>query len=751
MRGTCVLMLVLLVAGPAPCQAQTTIARGTVVDDAGRPVRDTAVSLVDPLGAVVRSSVTDADGRFVFTNLPPGRFIVRTSTAGGAPVHLPLTIDAALPLEVTVRLPPALAEVVQVDARPATPSTVVSIGGATLATVPARIRGRALQDALATLPGWSTEDNGLLHTRGVDDGVLFVIDGVPVYERLDALNGIAPDVSGMATLNVLTGYVPPEFGYKSGGIVELRSADGAPDWTAGADVAVSSFATVDGGAVAGGPLTPTIDARLGGSVQRSDRFLDPVHPDNLHNAGAAGSLSGALAYQPTGRDRVRVGFGGGRSVYDVPNTEEQEEANQAQEQHVASAFGDVSWQRVWSDRTVSHLTAYLRRGTSGLRGSPNDLPLSADADRRLTRSGGIASVTHQRGAHTLKAGLEAQAVKLDETFRFYVTDDDEAGEAGLSETARAFDENNPFHFADRRRPSLVSFYAQDAWQATDALSIGAGLRFDHSTWLLRRHQWSPRAGLSYRLGDATVLRGSVSRFFQPPQPEYLLLSSSAQARALSPFAADGDEGGGADLEPERQWSFEAGMERRFARWRVDAAYWRRWIREAADPNVFAGTTIIFPNAVARGRAQGFDLRVEAPRWRHWSGYASVSLAKVVQTGPITGGVFLEDEVGDIGAGDEFTPDHDQRAALASGLTWTLPASGLSLAATARYESGTPIQRDDDEAGELADRPGASLVDFGRGRVKPRTVVSLMGTVPLTAGGGLRVRVAVLNLFDRAYA
>ena len=35
------------------------------------------------------------------------------------------------------------------------------------------------------MPGWATEDNGLLHSRGVDDGFLYVVDGVPVYERLD--------------------------------------------------------------------------------------------------------------------------------------------------------------------------------------------------------------------------------------------------------------------------------------------------------------------------------------------------------------------------------------------------------------------------------------------------------------------------------------------------------------------------------------------------------------------------------------
>ena len=283
------------------------------------------------------------------------------------------------------------------------------------------------------------------------------------------------------------------------------------------------------------------------------------------------------------------------------------------------------------------------------------------------------------------------------------------------------------------------------------MTVGAGVRFDRSTLLLERRQWSPRAGASFQVAGATVLRASVSRFFQPPQPEYLLLSSSEEARELSPFASEEAEGG-AEVEPERQWAFETGIEHRFRRWRLDAAYWRRDGREMADPNVFFGTTVIFPNAVAKGRAQGVDVRVEVPRWHGWSGYASASIGKVIQTGPITGGLFLEDEIAFIGPGVEFLPDHDQRGVLAGGATWLHARSGFTASAAARYESGTPIQRDDDE-GELEERPGAELVDFDRGRVKPRFLVSLVAALPLAESDRLRVllRGSLLNLFDRAYA
>ena len=188
------------------------------------------------------------------------------------------------------------------------------------------------------------------------------------------------------------------------------------------------------------------------------------------------------------------------------------------------------------------------------------------------------------------------------------------------------------------------------------------------------------------------MRGSLSRFFQPPQPENVLLSSSEQARQLSPFAQD-DLGGGADLEPERQWAGELGVEHWLGRrLRLDAAIWYRSIREVGDPNVFAGTTIIFPNAVATGRASGLDVRLEMPRRNGWSGYVNASAGRVIQAGPITGGLFLEDEIGELGDGVEFVPDHDQRLVLGGGVNWEHERTGLAVALTGRYESGTPIQR-----------------------------------------------------------
>jgi outer membrane receptor protein involved in Fe transport len=239
----------------------------------------------------------------------------------------------------------------------------------------------------------------------------------------------------------------------------------------------------------------------------------------------------------------------------------------------------------------------------------------------------------------------------------------------------------------------------------------------------------------------------------PPQAENLLLGSSEEARELSPFV-DESVGGGEDLEPERQWATELGVNHTFAPGvLLDVSYWRRRVTNVGDPNVLFGTTIMIPNAIARGKADGLDIRLELPRRRGTSGYVSYTNAHVKQYGPVTGGLFLEDEVIEIADGTEFTPDHDQRHVAAFGLSYDDVPRGFWTSFGGRYESGTPLEVEEDEIAELMQRPGAELVNFETGRVRPRLVFDVMagGRLLRSNGTELSARIALLNLTGERFA
>jgi outer membrane receptor for ferrienterochelin and colicin len=743
-------------ASPAFAQLQQGTITGNIVGPDGSAVPVAEVTLVDQLGNTV-TTVQAVDGVFRITNIAVGRYSLRAEAPPFVAEVPALTVADALPIALELKLSAALAEQVNVTAestQPVTATTRTTLAGDAVRRAPIRISSRGLQDAIATTPGWATEDNGLLHARGVDDGFLYVIDGMPMYERMDSLHGVAPDPEMVDSVNVLVGHVPPEFGFKSGGVIEVRTSSQKSDtWLGNVQGTIGSDATRQSSTIFGGPLSPSAALTVGGSLQGSDRFLDPVHPDNLHNNGHAANATAELNWLVSPSSTLSVVGGVGRSKFDVPHNEEQEEEGQDQRQENVQTWQTASWQRAWSGNTVSQVAGYHRSGSAALFGSEHDTPLHINADRTLRRVGVLGSVTHQRGRHVLKAGVEAARLSLREDFSFFVTDEDEGEEAELSDGALAHDEDDPFEFAASATPTLFAFYVQDSVRFAGGLTVDVGVRADRARMLAEASQWSPRLGAAYHVPDTgTIVRGSVDRFFQPPQAENLLLGSSEQARELSPFA--GETSGGEDVEPERQWATELGVNHAFARGvRLDVSYWRRRVENAGDPNVLFGTTIIIPNSIARGKADGLDVRVELPRRGGTSGYASYTNARVVQYGPVTGGLFLEDEVIEIADGTEFTPDHDQRHVAAFGLSYDHAASGSWVSFTGRYESGTPLEVDEDELDELMERPGAELVNFETGRVRPRQIFDISAGTRVFRSGGheFGVRAALLNLAGERFA
>ena len=763
---------ILLAPAPAWAQQQFATIRGVVNGSDGQAFAGATVTLLDQLGTRVAATETAPTGRFQFEQVAPGTYTLfaeapalaagAAASAGAPPERSDarvIIVQAALPIDVALTLAPHIAETVVVEATAEAPpvTTRMTIAGDALRQMPTRLPSRGVQEVLATLPGWTSEDNGVLHVRGVDDGVLYVEDGVPVYDRLDTLFGIAPDPGGVGSMNVLTGYIPPEFGLKAGAVIEVQSPTAQrTDWTASVDLGIGSDALRSARTLAGGPIGGRATLGMSIAAERSDRFLDPVDPDNFHNEG--GVLSGEAHVTLAGADSdlIRLNGGVARSRYQVPHGATQQAAGQDERQRLLQDSESGSWQRVWSSSTATQVAMYRRKIHADLLSSPGDTPLSASSDRQQERLGVLAGLTRQRNRHTFKVGFEVARLRLFEDFSFAVTDPLAAEEADLSERAAEFSLADPFRFEGRASRVQWSFYVQDRFSASDRLTVDAGVRFDRSRLLIPAMQWSPRLGVAYYWPESrTTVRGSVNRFFQPPQPEHLLLSSSPAARALSPFAAsgnDGDQSGGADLEPERQTAWEIGVEQRFAgAFRFDVAYWSRHVRNYTDPNVFFGTTIIFPNSVATGRASGADVRLEMPRYRGWSAYLSYTNSRVVQFGPINGGLFLEENIVNIGPGTRFIPDHDQRHVSAAGVTYQRPARGFSASMSVGHESGTPL--DVESLADLLDRPGAELVDFDRGRVRPRTVfdLSVSQLVQRRDHAETSVRLSVLNFTNHAYA
>ena len=738
--------------------AQVEIGRlsGNVSDPSGAIVSGAQVSLVNPLTGRQNQTKTNDQGQFRFDNVPYGAYVLRASASGFAPLEEPVGVWSNVPLTLSLKLTiastaTAVTVTDSLESEEATPRSEVVIDESSIKLSPTVVRRDQLQSLLSTAPGWNTENDGLMHIRGVDDGTLFVVGGVPTPDRVDGLFAGSFNTDAISSLDVITGNIPAEFGDRSGAVVVVQPKSGLGTPLAGTlSLGAGSFDSRDLSTTVGGG-TQRWGFFFAGSGHQSNRFLDPVDPRNFHDNGGEASTEFRADRHATDQDMLRFSGIVQGANFSVPNNEQQEAAGQGQRQEVRHDQESLSWEHTWSPSTLTDAAYFRSHFQSRLLPSEFDTPITAAQDRHHTRQGFFASVSHTTHGHALKAGVEVARVSIGEFFSFAVTDPDAAEDAGISDPAMNFTPGNPFLFSQHVSRGTEAVYAQDDFSLFQNLKISAGLRFDHSDLLVSDHQWSPRIGASYYLPFThTVFRASFNRLYMPPQVENLLIASSQQARELSPFA---DSGGGADIRPETLSAWEVGFTQELPKsLKLNVAYWWRHFRNIDDPNVLLDTTIIFPNSVARARAKGLDVRLDVPLHHRFSAYFSYTNNRIVEIGPLNGGLFLDDDFIAIGPGTEFTPDHDQRNVASFAVTYT-GRRGLWTSFTGRYESGVPLELPDLDPDQLQALPGSNLVNLNTERVKPWYVLGWSGGVDVAHTDRFIVgaQFDIQNLADRAFA
>ena len=583
--------------------------------------------------------------------------------------------------------------------------TQYSIGPQALGESIAAQPGRGLSELVDSLPGWLFEANGVLHPRGSEYDVQYVVDGLPLTENRSPAFAPSLDADDVESMRVLTANYPAEYGRKLGGVIEVTTEKSVPSGLHG------QFGASGGSFQAASGFLGVFYSRgkdrfsLSGDGFHTERYLDPAVLANYTNGATAGGFSVSYERDLSDRDRLHITVSHNVVRFLVPNELVQQKAGQRQDIANAETSGQAYFQHIISSDFLLRLSGSVRDASSTLSSNQLATPVIVSQSRGYREGYIRGDLAAHHGRHDWKVGADAIFNPVHEYLQYTITDPTQF-DSGTQQQ---------FQFADRRWDVEYSAYVQDRINL-DKWNLSAGLRFDHYGFVVHESGWSPRIGVSRYLPSLSLLiHGSYDRVFQTPAVENLLLASSPQVDSLNPVVVR------FPVQSGRANYFEVGVTKAFfGKLKLDANVFRRDFHNYSDDDVLLDTGVSFPIAFAKARIAGEELRLEVSRWGRFSGYLSYANQSGVGQGPITGGLLLGSEASGLSDTSKFAVSQDQRNTARARLRFQAPRH-MWLAVGSEYGSGLPADTGNAEPAFLLAQYGPAILDrvnLARGRVRP---------------------------------
>jgi len=239
--GVAIACLVSVTPLTAQTQITTGVIQGAVQDSTGAVLPGVDVTVVNAQTNLTLNRTTDSDGRFVFLQLPPGRYTVTAKLAGfGTFVQDNIDLTVGQSINLTPRLAVGnVAETVTVSGTPVVETTRTSLATTlnqtTIETTP--ILGRKFEDLLTLTPGVSV-------VQGADGDEITFAGQRGIFNNIsldggDFNNGFFGEQAGgqrapvditldaVQEFQVIASGAPAEFGRTAGGVVNVITKSGS--------------------------------------------------------------------------------------------------------------------------------------------------------------------------------------------------------------------------------------------------------------------------------------------------------------------------------------------------------------------------------------------------------------------------------------------------------------------------------------------------------------------------------------------
>jgi outer membrane receptor protein involved in Fe transport len=595
-----------------------------------------------------------------------------------------------------------------------------------------------LNQVILQAPGVVQDSYGQLHVRGDHANVQYRIDGVAIPEAISGF-GQAFDARFAQNINILTGALPAQYGYRTAGIVDIRTKSPADD---GGSIGVGggSHSSAETSAELHGS-SGALSYYLTGSFLRNELGIENPTPerDAIHDLTRQSKGFGQVSYVLDAGSRVSFLFGSADNKFQIPNVPGQEpsytlagappiDSSQLDaKQNEKNSFQVLTYQAS-AGLNLDYRVSLFHRYTdvSYHPDAAGDLVFNGVAAQILRRNdaaGVQADASYRLGnQHTLRTGMFASRERFTVNNASTVFAADEDGNQ-TSDVPTTIQDNS------RIEGNLFGIYVQDEWRVTPGFTVNYGLRGDRVDTVVKESQVSPRLGLVYDLSGSTRIHAGYARYFTPPPTEKIDTTSVGLFQGTTnALPSDANTA----VKSERSNYFDVGVSHQLTpsvTLGLDAYY--RDVRHLQDEGQFGNALIFSAFNYEKGKVYGIELSASYKQGG-FTAYGNLSISKAMAKGVETGQFnFDPDELAYIAA-NWVHLDHDQTLAGSGGISYKWHATTLS--ADLLYGSG--LRRGFANSEHL---PSYTNVNLG-----------LLQTFDFPGVGKLDARLAIVNVFDKTY-
>ncbi len=612
-----------------------------------------------------------------------------------------------------------------------------------------------LNQVVMQAPAVAQDSFGQFHVRGEHNGLQYRLNGIILPEGISVF-GQSLDPRLIASMSLITGALPAEYGLRTAGIIDITTKSGIQIPGGSVSIYGGSHGTVEPSVNFGGG-SGQYSYFVSGDFLRNDLGIEspdgssnPIH-DHTQQYHGFGYFEDILDEA----NRVALVLGSSVSRFQIPNqyglqpqlglTVNGESAypsqNLDENQREVTQFGALSWQH--SAGALDVQSSFIARYSSltFIPDALGDLLYTGIAQNAFKQN--VAYALQSDGAyrlddsHTLRAGLFLQTDHSISRTTSQVLLTDDTG-TPLGDSPAAIIDNGT------RTEWIESGYLQDEWRVQPTFTVNYGLRFDRFNAYTSASQASPRLNVVWQALPGTTVHAGYSRYLSPPPFELVggetigkfthTTSPPASPRADAPL-------------PERANYYDLGLQQKITpalTLGIDTYY--KQSANLIDEGQFGAPIILTPFNYRYGRQYGaeFTANYTARTFTAYLNLAAQSAkGKQIESAQFN---FAPEDLAYI-ANNYIHLDHEQQLTASGGVSYLWHDTRFS----ADMLWGSGLRASLDLAPGITTPYGGTSIPNGA-HLPYYTQINggITHTFRIPGAGTLTARFDVINAFDREY-